>query len=526
MAPRLSLLLSLVAASTLVSSPPAVAAPLPGCRVPSKLAGGQPTDTAFSISEDTPDSLPFVTRNGTTLLVDGSPFHFAGFNNYYMPTYAADENLNERTQDVDVVFAESEQLGLTVLRTWAFADGPQWNSIQPNLGQLDERVLSQGLDYVLAQSCQHGLRVVLTLTNYLTAYGGMQTWVQWFGGTSVLEFYTNPTIVSAFKTYVKTIVNRRNSLTGVLYRDDPTIMAWDLANEPYVLGDASGEILRNWVKDMSAYVKSIDPAHLVMVSSWGYFGKSTPELQPQNPYDLTWRGIGNNAGLYSADPLCKGEDWVAINELDDIDIASVHIYAEFWPVCTADCQFNLNQSAPQMLEVQLGMQGYWAMCSQECKQQFLKNWLRLHFEVAAQRFEKPVVVGEFGAQLPMADRIGIYQAVYDEVLDAATDGLPAAGSMFWILQPATHNDYDGYSIYTDPARYPHDPKPIQPIPSPTVCSGGNATDDFWGAGLYLTCSAGLIETPFNASVDVNTDGWQNVIEMIMEQAAAMTAMSQ
>ena len=51
-----------------------------------------------------------------------------------------------------------------------------------------------------------------------------------------------------------------------------------------------------------------------------------------------------------------------------------------------DCQFSLNQSAPQTLEVQLGVQGYWAMCSQECKQQFLKNWLRVHFEVAAQRF--------------------------------------------------------------------------------------------------------------------------------------------
>jgi hypothetical protein len=38
------------------------------------------------------------------LQVDGSPFHFAGFNNYYMPTYAADPNLNERTKDVDVVF--------------------------------------------------------------------------------------------------------------------------------------------------------------------------------------------------------------------------------------------------------------------------------------------------------------------------------------------------------------------------------------------------------------------------------------
>ena len=49
---------------------------------------------------------------------------------------------------------------------------------------------------------------------------------------------------SAFKTYVKKIVNRRNSITGVLYRDDPTIMAWDLANEPYVLGDASGDVLK------------------------------------------------------------------------------------------------------------------------------------------------------------------------------------------------------------------------------------------------------------------------------------------
>ncbi len=60
--------------------------------------------------------------------------------------------------------------------------------------------------------------------------------------------------------------------------------------------------MQNWVKDMSAYVKSIDPAHLVMVSSWGYFGASTPELQPENPFDLTWRGIGNNAGVRCVAP--------------------------------------------------------------------------------------------------------------------------------------------------------------------------------------------------------------------------------
>lgn len=51
-----------------------------------------------------------------------------------------------------------------------------------------------------------------------------------------------------------------------------------------------------------------------------------------------------------------------------------------------------------------------------------------------------------------------------------------AGSMFWILQAGSHNDYDGYSIYTDPARYPHNPTRIQPIPSPTTCDGGNSTE--------------------------------------------------
>ena len=40
--------------------------------------------------------------------------------------------------------------------------------------------------------------------------------------------------------------------------DDPTIMAWDLANEPYVLGDDSGTILtvsliRQWLEACELY---------------------------------------------------------------------------------------------------------------------------------------------------------------------------------------------------------------------------------------------------------------------------------
>ncbi len=57
-----------------------------------------------------------------------------------------------------------------------------------------------------------------------------------------------------------------------------------------------------WVKEMSDFVKSIDPNHLTMVGTWGYFGQSSPDLLPENPYDLSWRtsNLSNDAGIWSA----------------------------------------------------------------------------------------------------------------------------------------------------------------------------------------------------------------------------------
>ena len=53
---------------------------------------------------------------------------------------------------------------------------------------------------------------------------------------------------------------------------------------------------------MADFVKAIDPNHLVMVGTWGYFGVSSPQLMAENPYDLSWRSSdsSNNAGIWSA----------------------------------------------------------------------------------------------------------------------------------------------------------------------------------------------------------------------------------
>jgi hypothetical protein len=39
-------------------------------------------------------------------------------------------------------------------------------------------------------------------------------------------------------------------------------------------------------------------------------------------------------GFCSADPVCKGEDFHAIMSNTSVDIGSVHLYPEFWQVCT------------------------------------------------------------------------------------------------------------------------------------------------------------------------------------------------
>lgn len=93
-----------------------------------------------------------------------------------LQTRGADPSLrHECTAVLDAAAAA----GLTVIRTWAFCDGPsQWNALQPAPGVLDERVF-RSLDWLLAEAAGRGLRLLLVLTNYWRDYGGMAQYVTW-----------------------------------------------------------------------------------------------------------------------------------------------------------------------------------------------------------------------------------------------------------------------------------------------------------------------------------------------------------
>lgn len=82
--------------------------------------------------------------------------------------------------------------------------------------------------------------------------------------------------LQAYKNYVKTLLTRKNTITGVVYSEDPTVFAWELANEPATsadyeinLGIKPGSLVYNWLDEMSAFVKGLAPNHMVSTTQAG-----------------------------------------------------------------------------------------------------------------------------------------------------------------------------------------------------------------------------------------------------------------
>ena len=209
----------------------------------------------------------FVTRSGSKLLVNGKVFRFAGANADYL-VLANDEfaHLGEKTGSatnsyypsklmIDDAFNTVVKMNGTVVRVWSAGCQGTALSIEPELGKFNERALQQ-LDYVIFSANRHGLRLILPFCDNWDFYvGGVKQFSKWRGGKN---FYSDPDCKADYKAYVATLVNRKNSITGVCYKDDPTILCWETGNEL--------EPPLEWESEMAAYIKSIDRNHLTLMT--------------------------------------------------------------------------------------------------------------------------------------------------------------------------------------------------------------------------------------------------------------------
>ncbi|MEI9938104.1 MAG: mannanase [Pseudomonadota bacterium] len=382
----------------------------------------------------------FVRRDGMRLLVDGKPYRFVGANIWYGAYLGADAEYGDRARlarELDRLKA----LGVTNLRILASSEeGPLENSIKPGFRTKDRwnETLLEGLDLCLAEVGKRGMKAVLYLGNFWEWSGGFGTYL-WYATGQYLDmgdpahpwpefpdhnagFYRSQAAVAMFQDHVRQMVGRSNRVTGTAYRDDPTIMAWQLCNEPRP-GATESVIAQtlpayyDWISSSARLIRSLDPNHLV--------------------------SLGHEGTIATSDR----EDRVA-DAHTHIDYVTAHIWPLNWGWVNGK-----------------DLPGTWASGSAK-----VAAYLKTHETVAA-KLRKPLILEEFGfprdgelydPSVGTSYREQYYRMIYDAVESSLARGGPICGSNFWAWNGearAAHPDHrfvDGDHNYMgDP---PHEPQ--------------------------------------------------------------------
>ena len=354
----------------------------------------------------------FVTVSGGKFSHRGKPLRFGGTNTYYLHQqshYMIDSALND-----------AAAMSLAAVRAWAFADGSggSYTALQPE-PYVYNNAAFDSLDYSIYKAGQLGIRLVLALVNNWPDYGGMAQYVKWFlnlpddSYTTAVNhdmFYNTAAIQNCYRAYVKYVLTRRNPYTGMRYNEDPTIMTFELANEPRSRSDKTGDRLLTWVKDTSAYFRQLAPRQLVTTGDEGFYGDATNSDYPYSNYE--------------------GDRWKDFIALPTIDYGTVHLYPQGWGENPA--------SKPGTDPVTWGT-----------------KWITDHISDGAAA-GKPVVIEEYGLAINAAQGIPD-EATRDAGYQTWTNAVLAnggAGDQFWLLTSRVDDgsfypDYDGYRIIWD-----------------------------------------------------------------------------
>lgn len=102
---------------------------------------------------------------------------------------------------------------------------------------------------MISEAGRYGMKLILSLVNNYEDSGGKKQYVEWARNqgqhiSSDDDFFTNSLVKGYYRNHIKAVLTRQNRITGVAYRDDPTIMAWELMNEPRCAIDESGRTIQ------------------------------------------------------------------------------------------------------------------------------------------------------------------------------------------------------------------------------------------------------------------------------------------
>ena len=348
----------------------------------------------------------FIKVNNNHFIKNGKPYYFIGTNYWYGGMLASKNGNRERLKkELD----ELKSLGITNLRVMATAEGGDQDytvipATQPTQGKYNQDLL-EGLDFFLNELKKRDMDAILYLTNNWEWSGGMAKYLEWNGYGKVpnpnLKPNTWPQFMSytaqfhqcepckkAFLEHIKFMLNRKNSVNGIPYKQDKTIMAWEVANEPRIWNVENEKAFTNWLNEVASTIKSIDKNHLLTTGSEGKAGS--------NDDIAAFERTHNNP---------------------NIDYLTMHIWPKNWS------WYNINDEKN----------------STEVAIKKTNDYIDEHIKVA-QNLKKPLVLEEFGfprekesldKKASVENRNHYYEFVFEKMKTSIKAGLPFSALNFW-----------------------------------------------------------------------------------------------
>lgn len=212
----------------------------------------------------------FITRLDNKLYDGGKEFRFVGANMpglvlpYDWTLYLPERLVLPTPWEQEDGFKTLDQMNLRVVRLWnlpirepkdnAADGGKTWHYVQ-GPGQFNDDSFKV-VDSLFVLANKYGVRVMFDFTAEWGDYlGGIGTYAA-HRGKKRAEFYTDRQIREDYKATIRYVLARTNTITGVPYRDDKAVLAWQFGNE---MDNAPDE----WLSEMAAFIKSLDKNHLV-----------------------------------------------------------------------------------------------------------------------------------------------------------------------------------------------------------------------------------------------------------------------
>jgi hypothetical protein len=214
-------------------------------------------------------SVSFVERSGSELAVAGTPFRFGGANIEWLGLsgYGPADPSGPRYPsmfEVNDALETAHELGATVVRGQTLADSVGCPlCLEPTLGTFNETAFAH-VDYAVAAARARGIRLIATLVgDDAEGGGGGCVYLAWAGiavpgcsESSMAPFYTDPNVIAEVEQHITAVLNHVNIYTHIAYKNDPTILGWDLLN--------GGNTPTEWTQTIANYVRGIDPHHLIL----------------------------------------------------------------------------------------------------------------------------------------------------------------------------------------------------------------------------------------------------------------------